>query len=164
MLKLTGIILILVSDFFLVKFILDSRKREIDFIKDIIIFIKNMSIEIIELKRPLYEAIVSNKESISPEIDYLIERFKEKSNTPREDIILAVKETEALDEAAKKTLTEYLNIVGRTTKEGMEDFLSVTINSLNYMLSEKINKNKNSKKTVNATVYSLSILFVIFIW
>ena len=163
MLKLTGIFLIFVSDFFIIKFILDGKIREIEFIKNVMTFLKNMSIEIIELKKPLYKAIVSNKGAISADIDYLIEDFEGGEGSPREDIILAVKNNCILDESTKKALSEYLNIAGRTTKEGMEDFLSVTINSLNYILNEKIEKNKNSKKTVNATVYSLSIVFVIFI-
>ena len=163
MLKLTGIMMILVSDFFIVKYILEGRQREISFIKDLIIFLKALSIEIIDLKRPLYEAITANKGVISHEIDELVDKFEKNEDSPREAIISTINNINLIDENTKKPILEYLNIAGRTTKEGMEGFLSVTLNTLNYILEDKIEKNRNSKKTVNATVYSLSILFVIFI-
>ena len=163
MFKLTGVILILIADFLVVRFILEGKKKEISIIRDAITFLKNISIEIIELKKPLFEAIVINQGAVSCEIDSLINKFMLKNLPHREAIISVFNEETMLDENTKKILVEYLNIVGRTTKEGMEDFLSVTINSLNYILSDKIENSKNSKKIVNATVYSLSILFVIFI-
>ena len=163
MFKLTGIFLILTADFFIVKFILDKKTRELSFLRDCISFLKNISIEIIDFKKPLYEAIVMNKTAVSCEIDELIDKFTLKNASPREGITDAVNDNSILDNSAKKVITEYLNIVGRTTKEGMGDYLSVTIKSLEYIISEKTEKIKTTKKTVNATVYSLSVLFVILI-
>ena len=163
MLKLTGIFLILIVDFFIVKFILDNKRNEITFIRACITFLKNISIEIIELKKPLYEAIIINKCAISSEIDEIIDNFTLQNASPREAIIKVFKAASLLDEATKRVIIEYLNIAGRTTKEGMADFLSVTIRNLEYILAEKIEKNKNSKKTTNAIVYSLSILLIILI-
>ena len=163
MLKLTGILLILTADFFIVKYILESKKREILFIRDSVTFLSNISISIIDLKKPLYESIIANKLIISPDMDLIIDKFTMQNASPREAISGIFKENSILDENVKRVISEYLNVVGRTTKEGMTDLLSVTKNSLEQILSEKIEKNKNSKKTVNAVVYSLSILFVIFI-
>ena len=163
MFKLTGVIMILIADFFVVKFIFEGKKREISVIRDSLTLLKNISIEIIELKKPLYESIIINKGVISYEIDSLIDKFMLKSISHRKAIISVFREAPMLDENTKRVVCEYLNIVGRTTREGMEDFLSVTINNLNYILSEKIEKSKGSKKIINAAVYSISILFVIFI-
>ena len=166
MLKLIGVILVLAADFLVIKYISDKKKKEINFISDTLTFLKMLTINIKDYKRPLFEAVITTHGEISKDIDSLITNFsiKDREVSIRESLISEFSKVSVLDHPTKKIILEYLHNVGRTTKEGMEDMLEMTAERLKNVLDEKTANEKKSKKLVSAGVYAVSILIMILLY
>jgi hypothetical protein len=162
MFKLVGFVMILLADFIIIKYMSDAKIKEIQFLRDTLTFLKNLTVQTVDLKRPLYEAVMESKGAVSHEIDGIISRFIEKRE--RQCLVTAYSGVNFMDSGAKKAVCEYLNVLGRVGKESAADFLKVTVDRINVILNEKHEKMGTQRKVSSAAVYSVSVFLMILIW
>jgi hypothetical protein len=165
MFKFIGFILILISDFFIVYYIRDAKTTKINSLFDFIDFIKKISIKVIDLRIPIFEAVLMTKGEISYYIDEIIAKLEacNSKSLIRSNFIDIIKKDEKLDNDCKKIIIDYFNILGKIPKENMLDYLKLTINSLDKILLIKKENHNKTKKIVNSIVYGVSFILIILI-
>jgi stage III sporulation protein AB len=165
MYKIIGFILVIISDVLIVWYIRDVKTAQTDSLFDLIDFIKKISIKVIDLKIPIAEAVLKTKGEVSQYIDEIIEKFQKcrTNSLVRDSLIDIIKKDDKLDNDCKKIIVDYLNVFGKIPKENMEDYLKMTINSLDKILLIKKESHARTKKIVNSIVYGVSFVLIILI-
>ena len=165
MYKIVGFILVIIADVLVVWYIKDVKTSQTNSLFDLIDFIKKISIKVINLKIPIAEAVIKTKGEVSLYIDEIIEKFQKCSTNRlvRDSLIDIIKKDEKLDGDCKKIIVDYLNVFGKIPKENMEDYLEMTIHSLDKILLIKKENHNKTKKIVNSIVYGVSFVLIILI-
>jgi hypothetical protein len=160
-----GFVLVLIADVLVVLYIKELKTSEINSLFDVIDFIKKISMKVIDLKIPISEAVVKTKGEVSSYIDGIIDKFRNCSfgGTVRENLIEVINKDEKLKKKKKKIVVDYLNIFGKIPKENMEDYLKMTIDSLDKILLIKKENHIKTKKIINSIVYGVSFVLIILI-
>lgn len=164
MFNLLGILLILTGDVLLLRFHSEYCQKKIQCLEEMCVFLLRLTCDVTELKIPLEEAI-ERENNIGFFAKTLYQEFhrQTKTNTVRESLLHAIKALTYLPAEAKKSLTDYLNLLGRVPKETIEEYYRVTSRNLDNLLKKEKETVFKNKKLLTGIVYSVSSLSVLLL-
>lgn len=164
MLKLIGIVLWLLGDFFCIRYLNEKEKQKSEVLEEMLLFLQTVNCDVNEWKLPLEEAFFRQKDNGKYRKLLWNEFCKTKDQMGiRKALLCAVEESLPLENAPKKLLTEYLSQLGKLKKEPAEELYQRVRSLLEDYLKKEREHFYSRKKLITGCVGGISTMAAILL-